>query len=175
MPSNPVIKINTNGSYLGNPGIAGAEGILRNHLGQWILGFSLHVGLATNNMVELFAVRQGLTMVWNLGFKFIYLELDSKVVINWLKNSNTSFPTNMLPLIGDCRNLLERDWEVRMQHIYHEANECADALAKRGTHQQNLLTVYSTCPSFVYVYYIRDMAGLGNNKLCAQRSTVDDV
>ena len=57
MPPNPFIKINTDGSALGNPGIVGAGGILRNHLGQWISGFSLHVGLATNNMAELSAIR----------------------------------------------------------------------------------------------------------------------
>ena len=47
MPPNPFIKINTNGSALGNPSIAGAGGILRD----------LHVGLATNNMAELAAVK----------------------------------------------------------------------------------------------------------------------
>ena len=36
---NPYIKINIDGSALGNPGITGAGGILRDHLGQWILGF----------------------------------------------------------------------------------------------------------------------------------------
>ena len=57
MPPNPFIKINIDGSALDNLGIAGAGGILRNHLGQWISGFSLHVGLATNNMAELSATR----------------------------------------------------------------------------------------------------------------------
>ena len=90
-----------------------------------------------------------------MGFKYIHLELDSKVVLTWLTNPNTSYPTNMMPLICDCRKLLEQDWEVRVQHIYREANECADALAKWGTHQRNLLTAYSTCLSFVYVYYVR--------------------
>ena len=92
MSPNPFIKINTDGSALGNPGIAGAGGILRDHLGQWISGFSLHVGLATNNMVELAAFRQGLAMAWTMGFKFIYLELDSKVVLNWLTKSQYEFP-----------------------------------------------------------------------------------
>ena len=64
---------------------------------------------------------------------------------------------------------------MRMQHIYCEANECADALAKRGTHRRNLLTVYSTCPSFVYVNYGRDLAGLGMTRLCAPGSDVGDV
>ena len=81
----------------------------------------------------------------------------------------------MMPLICDCRNLLEQDWEVRMQHIYREANECANALAKRGTHQRKLLTVYSTCPSFVYVCYVRDLIGLGMTRLCTLSSNVGDV
>ena len=114
-------------------------------------------------------------MAWTMGFKYIHLELDSKVVLTWLTNHNTSYPTNMMPLICDCRKLLEQDWEVRVQHIYHEVNECVDTLAKRRTHQRNLLTVYSTCPSFVYVCYVRDLAGLGVTRLCAPGSDVGDV
>jgi len=52
-------------------------------------------------------------------------------------------------------------------HVYREANDYEDALAKQGAHQQNLLSVYSTCPSFEYVCYVRDLAGLRTNKLYA--------
>ena len=86
---NLYIKINTDGSALGNPGIVGARGILRDHLGHWISGFSLHVGLAMNNMAELVVVRQGLAMAWTMCFNYIQLELDSKVVLTWLTNHNT--------------------------------------------------------------------------------------
>ena len=47
---------------------------------------------------------------------------------------------------------MDRDWVVQVHHIYREANACANALAKRGTHQQNLLSMYNGCPSFVYMY-----------------------
>ena len=60
-------------------------------MGRWIGGFSLHLGLATNNMAELAAIRQGLDMAWNMGFKFIQLELNSKVVLTWLTNDNASY------------------------------------------------------------------------------------
>ena len=133
------------------------------------------MGLATNNMIELAAVRQGLAMAWNMGFKFLQLELDSKVVLTWLTNNNMNYPTNMMSLICDCRNLLKQKWEVCMQHVYREANGCADALAKQGTRQRNLLSVYSDCPSFVYVSYVRDLAGLGETRLCAQGANVGDV
>ena len=80
---------------------------MRDHFGQWILGFSLYVGLATNNMVELAAANQGLAMAWTMGFKYIQLELDSKVVLTWLTNHNASYATNVIHLICDCRSLLD--------------------------------------------------------------------
>ena len=99
-------------------------------------------------------------MAWAMGAKFLQLELDSKVVLTWLTNLSVNYPTNMMPLICDCRNLLALDWEVHMQYVYREANGCADELAKRGTRQQTLLSMYDHCPSFVDVPYIRDLTGL---------------
>ena len=73
-----------------------------------------------------------------------------------------NYPTNMLPLICDCRNLLDQEWEVHVQHVYREANGCADDLAKQGTRQRNLMTMYGECPTFVNVLYVRDLSSLGN-------------
>ena len=129
-PQFPYLKLNTDRSALGNPGLAGAGGVLRDHRGQWISGFSLRGGFATNNMAELAAVRQGLGMTWNKGYKLLHLELDSKVVLSWLTNHNMNYPTNLLLLICDCRNLLHQEWEVHVHHVYREANGCADLLAK---------------------------------------------
>ena len=133
------------------------------------------MSLATNNMAELAAIRQGLAMAWNMGVKLLQLELDSKVVLTRLTNTNMNYPTKMLPLICDCRNLLDQEWEVHVQHVYHEANGCADALAKHGTHHRNLMIVYSECPTFVYVSYVRDLTGLGETRLCAPSTVVGVV
>ena len=53
-----------------------------------------------------------------------------------------------------------------MQHVYREANGCADALAKRGTRQRTLVTVYEHYPSFIDVAYFRDLTALGETRLC---------
>ena len=53
-----------------------------------------------------------------------------------------------------------------MQHVYRKANGRANELAKRGTRQQNFVFVYSTCPSFVDVSYVRDLIDLGETRLC---------
>ena len=102
-------------------------------------------------MAELAAARQGLALTWDIGFKYIQLELNSNVVLMWLTEQNATYPPNMLPLLCDCRNLMEWDWEVRVLYVYREANTCADALAKRGTHQQHFLSLYSSYPNFVFV------------------------
>ena len=59
-----------------------------------------------------------------------------------------------------------------MHHTYHEANECTDGLAKWGNHQQQVLLIYETFPTFVYSYYVRDMISLGRNRLCAQKVAI---
>ena len=60
-------------------------------------------------MAELDVVRQGLAMAWTMGFKYIQVELNSQVVLTWLTNHNMSYPPNTMPLICDCRILLDRD------------------------------------------------------------------
>ena len=70
---------------------------------------------------------------------------------------------------------MDQDWVVQVQHIYRETNACANTLAKQGTHQQNLLFVYNGCPSFVYMYYVKDIAGLGSTRMFAQGPAVGVV
>lgn len=40
-------KMNADGSSFGNPGKSGAGGVIRDWLGRWVVGFSLHVGKTT--------------------------------------------------------------------------------------------------------------------------------
>ena len=40
------------------------------------------MGITSNNITELEAVRQGLLLTWNLGFKFIHLEIDSMTILS---------------------------------------------------------------------------------------------
>ncbi|KAF7801643.1 ribonuclease H [Senna tora] len=54
------IKINTDGSALGNPGRAGFGGVCRDKNGLWLRGFSGNIGQSTKMMAELAAIRAGL-------------------------------------------------------------------------------------------------------------------
>ena len=127
------------------------------------------MGITTNNMAKLGTVRRGLMLVWDLGFKFIQLEIDSMIMLVWLTTTTSNIPHDMFPLLCDCKSLIERTWEVQVCHVYYEADECTDVLAKRGNHQQQLLKIYDTCPNLVYQCFVRNMVGLGNSRICPLR------
>ena len=45
--------MNPHGSSFGNLGVAGGGGVVRDEDGNWILGFSHHIGITSSYMAEL--------------------------------------------------------------------------------------------------------------------------
>jgi hypothetical protein len=64
-----------------------------------------------------------------------------------------------------CRDLLMRDWRVIPHHIYREANFSTDFLANKGRTQNESLSTYETCPSFLYQHVIWDMRHMNTTRL----------
>ena len=86
----------------------------------WLLMW-LNVSVATLN-----ATLQLLVI-----YRFVCLEIDSTLVIHLL--TSQSNPTVGMSMVAFyCKNLLRRQWNLKLQHIYHEANGVAYLLAKRG-------------------------------------------
>ena len=92
------------------------------------------MGITSNNIAELGAVCEGLLLAWNLGFRFIHLEIDSMIVLSWLTNNNDILPV-INPILCDFRNLMEHNWTIQVYHIFRETNGYRDALARRGNQQ----------------------------------------
>lgn len=69
-------KLNTNGASLGNPGLAGGGGLIRNSQGNWIKGFSRSIGFTTSVMAELWVLRDGLQLAIQLGLNSLVVELE---------------------------------------------------------------------------------------------------
>ena len=89
------------------------------------------IGVATSVTVECWALRDGLLSAFQLGIAQLVVELDARVVVDLLVSNN---PSNKLysPILNDCRSLLTRFWQIRINHVYPEGNRCADKLAKDG-------------------------------------------
>lgn len=52
-PCSGWFKLNTDGSSLGNPGLAGGGGLIRDENGDWVVGFARKIGIASSFMAEL--------------------------------------------------------------------------------------------------------------------------
>ncbi|KAM3711227.1 hypothetical protein ACJW31_01G091900 [Castanea mollissima] len=115
----------------GNPGKAGGGGILRDHDGNWVKGFTRAIGLASSPIAELWLLRDGLFMCNNLNIQSLLVEMDPSMIINMVCNDNAR-SRSLSPLVDDCRIFLNKIPQHRVQHCYREANRCADALAKMG-------------------------------------------
>lgn len=75
------VKVNTDGASRGNPGIAGAGGVIRDANGKWLVGFAAHLGIASNMAAELHALRMGLILAWDEGFRDVICEMDALVIL----------------------------------------------------------------------------------------------
>ena len=57
-------KLNTDGASFGNPGKVGGGGVIRDHGGTWIRGFSCNISYTTSIIVEFWALRDGLNLAY---------------------------------------------------------------------------------------------------------------
>lgn len=121
-------KLNTDGASRGNPGMATAGGVLRDHTGCWRGGFSLNIGICSAPLAELWGVYYGLYIAWERRITRLEVEVDSKLVVGFLKDGvSESHPLSFLVRL--CHGFLSRDWIVWVSHVYREANRLADGLA----------------------------------------------
>ena len=125
------VKLNSDGSSMGNPGHAGGGGIIRNAEGKWIKGYERSIGNTTSIAAELWALRDGIQLCLELNLPAVIIELDAMLVVNLLRSTNHN-PNGNNNLVANCREGLARIPKVKIQHCYREANKCADALARRG-------------------------------------------
>ncbi|KAL4298891.1 hypothetical protein AHAS_Ahas17G0046200 [Arachis hypogaea] len=157
-PQSNWIKINTDGAVKDNPRRAGCGGILRNSEGRWIMGFSRNLGVCSAHLAELWGVYTGLEIAWTMGFRRIWLDCDSSAVVNSVKNPSLKRNSGSV-LYYRISELLDRGWQVRIEHVYREANGCADFLANLGAAQEQSLMVWNSPPPGSDLWVLSDITG----------------
>ncbi|KAK4385662.1 putative ribonuclease H protein [Sesamum angolense] len=85
-PDRGWFKLNTDGASKGNPGIVGAGGIIRNHLGQTVLAFQEHLGLTSNTTAELKAIYRGIKLCIDSNIRKIWVETDANVALKLISS-----------------------------------------------------------------------------------------
>ena len=100
----------------------------------------------TSVMTKLWALRDGLTLAIQLGIRCLEVELDAKVIVEMLNNAD-NFNKKFSPLLLDCMSLIASLTQVRVAHVYREANRCASFLAKKGCCMREDFVIFDVSPS----------------------------
>ena len=93
----------------------------------------------------------------------LIIELDALSIVLLMNNEAENIM--MEPLLSDCRSLLKQIPNKRVLHVYREANQCADALAKLGAQSGFHFVVFCNPSPVVENLLAFDKASMFCNKL----------
>ncbi len=131
-PNGHIIEIFTDGASSGNPGPSGIGVVMR--FGNYEKEISRHIGIATNNIAELEAIRAGLLELKKTSLP-IRVFTDSHyaygvLVLGWKTKKNKELIHNIKKLIATFDDL-----EIVPVRGHHgvEGNERADKLATKAS------------------------------------------
>jgi ribonuclease HI len=90
------------------------------------------IGIATNNVAEYTAVREGLQRARELGATDVLLRSDSKLLIEQLSGRFRVKNPTLQRLHTEVRTTARAFSTIRYQHVPREMNTEADRMANRG-------------------------------------------
>lgn len=82
------VKLNTDGSSIGNPSLAGGGGLIRNASGEWVRAFTRAIGTTTCADAKLWALRDGICLCIALKFPAVIIGLGAKLRVDMLHKEN---------------------------------------------------------------------------------------
>ena len=132
--------------------------IKNKNLIEFLGGFAANVGACPITVAEIWGIYFVLLLAWNKGFCQIMLEVDSSGATDLInKEFNSKHP--YVSVINSVQQLLRRNWMVRIQHVFCEANRATNFLTSCG-HVIHLSVYYYDFPLLVQVLFL-EMIQLG--------------
>ncbi|MCH88087.1 ribonuclease H protein [Trifolium medium] len=163
-PLDSIIKVNVDGSSLSNTGRSGFGGLMRNNNGEWLLGFFGFSFITTCLAAELYLILHGLHMAYDVGHKDIIIESYSMEALNLIMSEAQPLHP-YAPLISQISQLRCQDWVASFQNTLRQGNECADWLVKHGASSEDVLQVWTVCPSQLHHILLSNANGVARLRL----------
>ncbi|KAF1862973.1 hypothetical protein Lal_00018817 [Lupinus albus] len=153
------IKINSDGATQGAPGLADGGGIFRDYQGAYVGGFAVFFGISNSLFVELKAAIMAIEIAYHKGWRNIWLECDSALVVS-IFNGKGKVPWKLENLWRRCLWWLS-SMCFKVSHLYREGNACADKLASFGV-SSKVYTWWDVTPWFIFEEFNTNRLGLPN-------------
>ena len=110
-------------------------------------------------VAELWGALYALELAWSLDISHLILELDSSSAVSLIKHCvDRRHP--YAPLILKIKHLLDRSWQIKVEHIFREANRVADFMTSMGHALDFGLHVFYNPPERLYGVLSKDFRGV---------------
>lgn len=123
--------IYSDGAARGNPGPAGAGGVIKNESGDILFKISDYVGEQTNNAAEYIALIICLEKAISKRSRRIKIFADSELMVRQINGIFKIKNAGLQPLYNRVKQLLER-YQAEIVYIPREKNREADSLANEA-------------------------------------------
>ncbi|CAL1367907.1 unnamed protein product [Linum trigynum] len=134
-PKQDWVCVNTDGSVIHSPESTSCGGIIRGSDGRFVRAYTANLGGGSITRAELAGIVYGLDLAWEQGARKVLLQTDSVTAKTLIENATEQHMH--YSQISEIRRRLQRDWTVRIDHIFREANFATDHLASIG-HSQTI-------------------------------------
>lgn len=88
------MKLDVDGSSQGNPGKISFGDLITDNEGKWPVSFPGFEGIDINLLPELLAIKHGLVLAWNQGYRKIICNLDSINILRLIHDGNLYIKKN---------------------------------------------------------------------------------
>ncbi|CAA0834083.1 RNase H family protein [Striga hermonthica] len=149
--------LHTDGSSMGNPGPSGFGAVLRTHEGVWIEGISGNIGIADNNLAEVIAIFEGLSLALARGCTALTCYSDSQEALRLINMAAVNTHV-MGGLIMNIKDKISSIQDIRFFHLWREGNSVADCLARRGSKEEAFFTTWVFPPDDLLTLLAKDAA-----------------
>ncbi|KAL4390584.1 hypothetical protein HN873_007945 [Arachis hypogaea] len=152
-------KLNVDGSVL-QPGSRGASGgIIRDSRGRFLAGFSMNIGKCTITIAELWGFFVGMKLAVEMSIPYLMVESDSSCAVHLLQSAVVENHVGA-SLVRSIKELMTRPHRVVIRHVFREANQCADVLAKHGQVIEKGIKWFEKAPAMVVPLVCADERGM---------------
>ena len=143
-PPEGTLKLNIDGSFLEDFGCLGAGGVVRNHDGEWIAGFSHYEAGGDALLAELCAIQIGLDFCIKKGYVNIICKRDCLEAVNLITAGRDQTLHAYAIDILHIKDALHENVYTTLVHVLRKQSMCADFMVKKGSHAR--CSAYWNCP-----------------------------
>jgi ribonuclease HI len=131
-PGGKTLIMQCDGGSRGNPGPAGLGVTITDERGTPVYELGEYLGECTNNVAEYTGLLRGLSAAKALGATKLIVRSDSEFMVRQINGIYKVKNAGIKPLYQKAVELIRQVGDVKVSHVYREANTRADELANEA-------------------------------------------